>query len=107
MTYELVSQQVSWSEVHAFVLPRLIEAIDWPMIGSPAWCRLDDEDPAKWASVLDAAQQWALRVEYFQQARCEASHDISGAVNWPAMARYLHRREEFFADRPWMRRVTR
>jgi hypothetical protein len=107
MTYALASQQTSWSEVHGFVLPRLREVGDWPMVGSPLWCELDEADPVKWASLLDAAQHWALRVEHFQQARCGASKGISSDHAWSSMARFLKRREEFLAARPWMKRGTR
>jgi hypothetical protein len=68
VTYALASQQTSWSDVHAWVLPKLHLVEDWPMVGSPAWCQLGDRDLAKWAAVLDAAQHWALRIETCQQA---------------------------------------
>jgi hypothetical protein len=106
MTYALASQQVSWLTVHDFAVPRLRGAGDWPMIGSPAWCDLGDGDPVKWASVLDAAQHWALRVECFQQTQCEAAHAISAAEDWLAVARIARRRAEFCSARPWLRRET-
>jgi len=104
MTYELASQQVSWSEVHGFVLPKLQKVGDWPMAGSPAWCLLDDRDPVKWASVLDAGQHWALRVEYFQTVEAEASSDISAAEDWSKIARIIKNRSDYFAARPWLNR---
>lgn len=106
MTYELASQQVCWSDVHAFVLPKLQLVGDWPMAGSPAWCDLDDQDRVKWASVLDAGQHWALRLEHLQQVECESSHDISAAEDWRQVAQLVKRRGEFFAARPWTARVT-
>jgi hypothetical protein len=104
MTYQLASQQVSWSDVHEFVLPRLRKVGDWPMVGSPAWCELADRDPVKWASVLDAGQHWALRVEYLQQVECEASHEISAAEDWSAIARVIKGRSDYFSARPWLNR---
>lgn len=104
MTYALSSQQVSWSDVHQFVLPKLVKVEDWPMLGSPAWCGLDDRDPIKWASVLDGGQHWALRVEGLQQALCEASSDISAAENWTEIARVIKNRADYFNARPWMGR---
>lgn len=98
-TYALASQQVSWSDVHAFVLRRLRTVADWPMVGSPAWCELADPDRVKWASLLDAAQHWALRVEHCQQVEADASSDISAAENWSAVARQVHRRREIDALR--------
>lgn len=98
------SQQVSWADVHAFVLPKLVRVGDWPMLGSPVWCDLDDRDPIKWASVLDGGQHWALRVEYLQQAECDASRAISAAEDWAAIARTIKTRSDYFAARPWMNR---
>ena len=76
------------------------------MVGSPAWCQLGDREPVKWASVLDAAQHWALRVETCQQAECEASRTISAAVDWLAVARIAKRHSDFYAARPWLKRVS-
>lgn len=104
MTFELSSQQVSWSDVHQFVLPKLIKVGDWPMLGSPVWCDLDDRDPIKWASVLDGGQHWALRVEYLQQVECEAAHEISAAEDWTAIANFIKGRTDYFAARPWLNR---
>lgn len=104
MTYALSSQQVSWSDVHAFVLPKLQRVGDWPMLGSPVWCELDDRDPIKWAAVLDGGQHWALRVEYLQQVECEASHEISAAEDWSTIARVIKNRSDYFAARPWLAR---
>lgn len=97
--YALASQQVSWSDVHSFVLRRLQTVGDWPMAGSPAWCDLSDCDRVKWASLLDAAQHWVLRVEYFQQVEADASSDISAAESWSTVARQVQRRREIDALR--------
>ncbi|MGV0778733.1 DUF2742 domain-containing protein [Mycolicibacterium elephantis] len=104
MTYALSSQQVSWSDVHEFVLPKLIKVGDWPMPGSPDWCQLDERDPVKWASVLDAGQHWTLRIEYLQQVECEASHEISAAKDWSKIAQFIKGRADYFAARPWLNR---
>lgn len=114
-TWARASQQVSWSDVHAFVLPKLVLAGDWPMIGSPAWCDLDGRDRAKWASVLDAAQHWALRIEHLQQAECESSHDISAAEDWSKLADTIRNRDDYLTARgepaehfrPWTSRSSR
>jgi hypothetical protein len=83
------SQQVCWSEVHDHVAPLLASVPSWPMAGTPAWCALDDQDPAKTAALLDAAQHWALRVETCQEAMCETSRDVSAAADWRATANAL------------------
>ncbi|WP_199253861.1 DUF2742 domain-containing protein [Mycolicibacterium mengxianglii] len=101
------SQQVSFYEVTKFVdeqLSRSRENASWPMVGSPAWAVLDDYDPAKWAAILDAARHWALRLEANQTAWCDASRAVAAANDWGGTASSVHRREQFHASKPWMRR---
>lgn len=102
----IASQQVSWWSVHEFVVAGLNQVESWPMVGTPAWCSLAHGDPAKWAAILDAAQQWALRVETCQEARCDASRDIAESVDWSRVAREINQRSDFYASRPWLRRVV-
>jgi hypothetical protein len=99
------SQQVAWWEVHEHVV-RLIAVEDWPLLGTPQWCALADYDPAKMAALLDAGQKWALRLETEQQARADASREVACAVDWPVIAQEIRDRAEFYAARPWLRRVT-
>lgn len=106
MTYELSSQQVCWSDVHEFVLPKLVKVGDWPMAGSPDWCQLEMRDPVKWAAVLDAGQHWILRVEGWQQADCDASSVISAGADWSAHSRLLTQHNSWFEARPWTARQT-
>lgn len=82
----LTSQQVDWWSVHTAVAAILADADTWPMVGTPAWCALPDDDPRKLAALCDAAQHWALRVETCQQARAEASHEISASADWSTIA---------------------
>jgi Protein of unknown function (DUF2742) len=98
------SRQASWWDVHLFVEPLLAEVGSWPMAGTPEWCALPDDSPAKWAALLDAAQHFALRVETFQVAECEASHEISGAADWGHIGRQIRSHTEFYAAKPWLRR---
>jgi hypothetical protein len=98
----MTNQAVSFWEVHEFVAPYLDAAA--PMAGTPAWCALDDADPVKWAALLDAARHWALRVETCQQAECEASRAISAAFDWAAISVELHRRAEFYRQKPYLKR---
>lgn len=93
------SQQVNWLTVHDYVAPLLRRTGDWPMAGSVEWCALDDGDPAKLAALLDAAQHWALRIETCQQARCEASRDVSAAADWRAVAEEIQRRRQVYIPR--------
>ncbi len=100
----IASQQVSWWDVHEFVAPTLAAAGSWPAAGTPEWCALDDDDPAKTAALLDAARHHALRVETCQVAECEASHTISTAADWSAIGQHIKDRNEFYAEKPWLRR---
>jgi len=100
------SRQVSWWTVHDFVQHVLAEAGSWPMVGTPAWCALGDDDPVKIAAVYDAAQHHALRVDLHQQSLAESSRDISQAADWSQVATEMVRRESFYAARPWLRRVA-
>lgn len=98
------SGQVSWWEVHEWVDQKLRKVGDFPMAGTPAWVVLPDNDPRKWAAVLDFGQHHALRVETCQRADCQASHDVSAAADWSAIARYLADERAFYAAKPWLRR---
>ena len=104
MTGDHGSRQVSWWSVHEYVEPLLTQVAAWPMIGTPAWCDLADDDPRKWAAIFDAAQHWALRVETRQAAMAEASHGISAAADGPSIAQRIRDRQEFNAAHPWMKR---
>jgi hypothetical protein len=100
------SGQVSWWSVHEHVAPLLAAVRSWPTVGTPAWCDLDDGDPAKLAALLDAARHWALRVETCQQQLAEASRDVSAAEDWPGIAHQIFGRAQFYAERPWLKRAT-
>jgi hypothetical protein len=101
------SRQVSWWSVHEFVAPLLaMQEQPWPIIGTPAWCALGDHDARKQAALFDAAQQMALQLETDQQARCEASRTISAALDWSALAQRYRVDTEFYAARPWLKRVV-
>jgi hypothetical protein len=76
------------------------------MVGTPAWCLLADDDPAKTAALFDAARHWALRLETCQQARCEGSREIADAADWSVVAKQTFVRDCFFEARPWLKRVA-
>ncbi len=59
------------------------------------WQQLDDHDPVKIAALFDGAQHWALRLESCQRARCDASREISDAVDWSALTREINQRADF------------
>jgi hypothetical protein len=85
------SQQVSWFDVHEYVAAVLARVGTWPAAGTPAWCDLPGDDKRKIAALFDAAQHWALRVETCQAAAAQASHDVSAAADWHAVAAHMRR----------------
>ena len=98
--------QVRWWDFHLWAQPYLEAAGQWPMAGTQAWFDLPDSDPRKWAAVIDGAQHHALRVEVGQLAECEASSAISAGANWAAIANRIRQQREFYAARPWLKRVA-
>jgi hypothetical protein len=104
LSKRLGSQQVTWFEVNLFVESRLDGIEDRPLLGTPEWCSLSDNDPRKGAAVLEAGVLWALRLDTEQEHRAEASRDIAGAADWSAIGRSVAQREAFYADRPWLKR---
>lgn len=84
---------MSWLAVHRFVLPMLTKVGSWPMLGTAAWRALATDDPARWASLLDGGQHWALRLELNQEALAQASKDVASAADWPAVAREALQRD--------------
>lgn len=100
------SQQVNWWTVHEFVGAVLNQVNDWPMLGTPAWCSLTHDDPRKWCALLDGAQHWALRMDSCQEAECQASRGISAALDWSAFAQAWRRHNEFYAEKPWLKRAA-
>ncbi|HEU0191427.1 MAG TPA: DUF2742 domain-containing protein [Mycobacterium sp.] len=99
------SRSVSFWETHLWCEQK-IDGIDFPMIGTPQWCRLSDDDPAKMAAVYDAAQHHALRVETAQESRKQASDAVSEAADWKHVAQELTQRSAFHAGHPWARRTA-
>ena len=85
---------------------RLAAVAEWPLIGTPAWCALDDHHPAKWAAILEGSERNALRLETDQEARAQASHAISTAVDWRAIAQRSAARAAFYEAHPWLKRVS-
>lgn len=96
---------MSWLPVHDYVRERNGDTV-FPMLGTPAWCALPDDDPAKLAAVLDGGQHHALRVELHQEARAEASKAVAGAADWRGIAQELTERRAFRKSHPWVKRVA-
>ncbi len=79
------SRQVSYLTVYELVSPILGDPGLIP--GTPAWCQLDEADPAKWQAVLWAAVWWSLAADTRQEALADASREISAAAAWSTIGR--------------------
>ena len=100
------SQQVSWLSVNELVNAVLDHVNNWPLAGTTAWCSLANDDPRKWAAVLDGGRHHALRMELNQEARSRASKDVQGTADWATIARSVRFREDFYREKPWLKRVA-
>ncbi len=100
------ARTVSWWSVHEFVAPVLERTGSWPLAGTAEWCALPTDHPAKIAALFDAARHHALRVETAQEELAQPAKDVSGAVDWAAMSREINQRNAFYAERPWLKRVS-
>ena len=100
------SQQVSWLSTHEFLQAALAQANVGPIpwAGTPAWCELVDGDPRKLLALAIAGEHHVLRVEVAQVAECEASHAISAALDWLAVARENLRHANAGASGVYIRR---
>ena len=70
------ARSVSWWPVHEYVAPVLARVGPYPMVGTPEWCALPDDDPRKIAAFFSAAEHRALRVELGQEVLAGASREI-------------------------------
>ena len=96
------SREVDWFRVWTFVRPLLRRTCPYP--GTPAWAELSDHDPDKIAAVLLAGVLWALNEDARQDASVQASHAISAAADWHRIAGHIYDREQFYRQKPWLRR---
>ena len=109
---QLNSQAVAWWPVLTFTADRIglqpetIPELRVPLLGTPAWCALEPDDPAKLAAVLDGGQHFALRLEIEQEARADASQTVSAAADWRGIAQELTQLQNFRAANPWAKRVA-
>lgn len=102
------SRQVSWWPCHEFLQAVVDQANLGPLpaAGTPSWCELGDDDPRKLLALAEAGVLYALRRDCAQTALAEASRDVAASTDWASVARGISRREAFYAERPWLRRVT-
>lgn len=90
------SREIDWYSVWTFVRP-LLRACPYP--GTAQWIALSDHDPAKFAAVLLAGALWSLAESTRQDAEREASHAVSAAADWTAVARRVRGRGPAYVPR--------
>lgn len=108
-TAPLASQQVAWWPVHEFLEGAVAQAncagpLPWP--GTPAWCVLSDNDPAKLLALAEFGEHHAMRVETSQAALAESSRDVSAAADWSQIAREVQQRQAAEGSGAYIRRLT-
>ncbi len=83
------SRSVSWWPVHVFIAAAVAQAEHLPDAGTPAWCALADDDPAKLLALAAEGEHVILFREMAQEAKAEASKAVAAAADWPKVAREL------------------
>ncbi|KZF01027.1 hypothetical protein A2J03_10720 [Rhodococcus sp. EPR-157] len=104
-----VSHEVDVVAVHERLAPILAQAVrlgDIPILGSPAWVGLPEDDSRWRHSVVAAGYRWAIREWLDQDVRRSASRAISAADDWGSVAQSIRRRNEYFTENPWAQRVV-
>ncbi|WP_206499117.1 DUF2742 domain-containing protein [Rhodococcus sp. KRD175] len=101
------SREVDFIAVHDRLAPILDDAVllgDIPILGSPAWVDIANDDVRWRHSVVAAGYRWAAREWLEQDARIEASRELSVSRDWSAVSRSIRQRNDYLAANPWARR---
>lgn len=97
--HHIASRQVSWWEVHVFISELTAHVNNLPAAGTPSWCAMADDNPRKLLALAVAGEHHVLRVETAQQARAEASCDVSAAADWPKTANQIRQHRGAYIPR--------
>jgi hypothetical protein len=84
---------VAWFETYTFA-ERFAASHDvaldnLPIPGTPSWCGMPDDDAHKLLALVLGGVREALNHDVVQEHRAQASHAISAAADWPAVAREI------------------
>lgn len=97
------NRQVNWYETFCYaeqIAANAGVALDHQLIaGTPRWCGMPDDDARKLLALVLGGVREALANDIGQEAMAEASREISGAVDWSAVARNMHRRSDVYIRR--------
>lgn len=80
-----------------------------PAPGSPEWCALPDDDPAKMLAVLVAGSRLVLEesltaLDDRRHALKSAAVEVSEAKQWAEVGRQIAQRDQFLRENPWAAR---
>ncbi|WP_081631867.1 DUF2742 domain-containing protein [Rhodococcus sp. 114MFTsu3.1] len=98
------SREVDFLAVHERLSPILTSAQALggvPIIGSPSWVELDDQDVRWRHAVVVSGYRWALEQWLRQDAAVDFSHEFSQSRDWAATSRYIRQRREWLANNSW------
>lgn len=98
------SQQVSFWEVHTWVQNYLDTVSDYPMCGTPAWCRLPDDSPLKRLGHRLLRALHPQRVMLCGIQGGSQSRAIAASTDWAAVGREAAQLNAFRKAHPWMTR---
>jgi hypothetical protein len=87
------SRQIDYLPVYELVADLLGDPGLIP--GTPAWCALDADDPAKWQALLWPAVWWCVAEDARQMAMADASREIACAADWSALSRNMLQRSNY------------
>ncbi|UPG69339.1 DUF2742 domain-containing protein [Gordonia hongkongensis] len=93
-----MSYGVNWGAVRDFVCRLPARPKTTIIAGSPEWCALDDDDPAKLAALITAGSRWVLETECTEiqnrrDAEKAAAVDLAQARDWAAVAQRIRDRD--------------
>lgn len=82
-----------------------------PILGTHEWQQLEDDDPAKVASILVAGDRWALEQHLQEQearraALKDAAVEASQLLDWARVAKVIADRDAYYKQHPDLRRKS-
>lgn len=93
---ELVNRQIAWYETllfaQRFAAGQGVDLDPLLLAGTPQWCRLADDDPAKLAALVAGGVREALRNDTRQAATAESSREIAQMFPWAELGRRVSAR---------------
>lgn len=104
-----MTDPITWEPVRAFVGRLLAGRHTTIVAGTPEWCELPEDDPAKMLAILTAGSRWCLETELDQidQRRIAAKHaaiEVATALDWTRVAKRIRDRDAFYKANPDLRR---